>query len=64
MAAVANLRMSHSILFSSDVTVTNSDGDVVDLTGYTTEAKTLRVMQTNCYNNGLSIASDFPQQVS
>ena len=39
MAAVANLRIDQGASFSSDVTVTNSDGDVVDLTGYTTEAK-------------------------
>ena len=39
MAAVANLRIDQGASFSSDVTVTNSDGNVVDLTGYTTEAK-------------------------
>lgn len=39
MAAIANLRIDQGASFSSDVTVTNSDGDVVDLTGYTTEAK-------------------------
>ena len=39
MAAVANLRIDQGASFSSDVTVTNSAGDVVDLTGYTTEAK-------------------------
>ena len=39
MAAVANLRIDQGASFSSDVTVTNSDGDVVNLTGYTTEAK-------------------------
>ena len=38
MAAVANLRIDQGASFSSDVTVTNSDGNVVDLTGYTTEA--------------------------
>ena len=37
MAAIANLRIDQGASFSSDVTVTNSDGDVVDLTGYTTE---------------------------
>ena len=36
MAAIANLRIDQGASFSSDVTVTNSDGDVVDLTGYTT----------------------------
>ena len=36
MAAVANLRIDLKALhFSSDVTVTNSDGDAVDLDGYT-----------------------------
>ena len=39
MAAIANLRIDQGASFSSDVTVTNSDGNVVDLTGYTTEAK-------------------------
>tara|TARA_B100000575_G_scaffold80047_1_gene62729 strand:- start:290 stop:625 length:336 start_codon:yes stop_codon:yes gene_type:complete len=39
MAAIANLRIDQGANFSSDVTVTNSDGNVVDLTGYTTEAK-------------------------
>ena len=39
MAAIANLRIDQGASFSSDVTVTNSDGDVVDLTGYTTTAK-------------------------
>ena len=39
MAAIANLRIDQGASFSSDVTVTNSDGAVVDLTGYTTEAK-------------------------
>jgi len=42
MAAVANLRIDQGASFSSDVTVTNSDGDVVDLSGYTTEAKMAR----------------------
>ena len=36
MAAVANLRIDQGASFSSDVTVTNSDGNAVDLTGYTT----------------------------
>ena len=39
MAARANLRIDRGATFSSDVTVTNSAGDVVDLTGYTTTAK-------------------------
>jgi len=39
MAAVANLRIDQGASFSSDVTVTNSDGNAVDLDGYTTEAK-------------------------
>ena len=39
MAAVANLRIDQGASFSSDVTVTNSDGNAVDLTGYTTVAK-------------------------
>ena len=39
MAAVTNLKIDQGASFSSDVTVTNSDGNVTDLTGYTTEAK-------------------------
>ena len=39
MAAIANLKIDQGASFSSDVTVTNSDGNVTDLTGYTTEAK-------------------------
>ena len=39
MAAVANLRIDQGASFSSDVTVTNSDGNAVDLAGYTAEAK-------------------------
>ncbi len=39
MAAVANLRIDQGASFSSDVTVTNSDGVAVDLAGYTTFAK-------------------------
>ena len=38
MAAVANLRIDQGANFSSDVTVTNSDGDAVDLAGYTASA--------------------------
>ena len=39
MAAEANLRIDQGASFSSDVTVTNSDGAAVDLAGYTAEAK-------------------------
>ena len=39
MAAIANLRIDQGASFSSDVTVTNSDGNVVDLSGYTTSAR-------------------------
>ena len=39
MAAVANLRVDQGASFSSDVTVTNSDGVAVDLSGYTAIAK-------------------------
>ena len=39
MAAVANLRIDQGASFSSDVTVTNSDGNAVDLAGYTAEAR-------------------------
>jgi hypothetical protein len=39
MAAIANLRIDQGATFTSDVTVTNSDGDAVDLAGYTAQAK-------------------------
>src|SRR5210317_1923576 len=39
MAAIANLRIDQGATFTSDVTVTNSDGDAVDLAGYTATAK-------------------------
>ena len=38
MAAVANLRIDQGANFSSDVTVTNTDGTAVDLAGYTASA--------------------------
>ena len=39
MAARANLRIDQGASFSSDVTVTDTDGSVFDLTGYTAQAK-------------------------
>ena len=39
MAATANLRIDQGGSFSSDVTVTDTDGTAFDLTGYTAEAK-------------------------
>ena len=39
MAARANLRIDQGATFSTDVTVTNSDGTAFDLTGYTASAK-------------------------
>ena len=39
MAARANLTIDKSATFSSDVTVTDTDGTAFDLTGYTAEAK-------------------------
>ena len=39
MAAIANLRIDQGATFTSDVTVTNSNGDAFDLTGYTASAK-------------------------
>lgn len=39
MAATANLRIDQGASFSSDVTVTNTDGTAFDLTGHTAEAK-------------------------
>lgn len=39
MAAIANLRIDQGTTFSSDVTVTDTDGSVFDLTGYTAQAK-------------------------
>ena len=39
MAAIANLRIDQGATFSSDVTVSDTDGNVFDLTGYTARAK-------------------------
>ena len=39
MAAIANLRIDQGATFTSDVTVTDSNGDAFDLTGYTASAK-------------------------
>ena len=39
MAARANLQIDRSATFSSDVTVTDTDGTAFDLTGYTAAAK-------------------------
>jgi len=39
MAAIANLRIDQGATFSSDVTVSDTDGEVFDLTGYTASAK-------------------------
>ena len=39
MAATANLRIDKGATFSSDITVTGSDGNAFDLTGYTASAK-------------------------
>src|SRR5210317_1955246 len=39
MAAIANLRIDQGATFTSDVTVTDSNGDAFDLTGYSASAK-------------------------
>ena len=39
MAAIANLRIDQGASFSSDVTVTDTDGDAFNLTGYSAAAK-------------------------
>jgi len=39
MAATANLRIDQGSTFTTDVTVTNTDGTAFDLTGYTASAK-------------------------
>jgi len=39
MAATANLRIDQGTSFSSDVSVTDSNGDIFDLTGYSVEGK-------------------------
>jgi len=39
MAATANLRIDQGATFSTDVTVTNTDGTAFNLTGYTVAAK-------------------------
>jgi hypothetical protein len=42
MAATANLRIDQGATFSSDVTVSATDGEAFDLTGYTASAKMAR----------------------
>ena len=49
MAAVANLRVDQGATFTSDVTVTNTDGDAVDLAGYTAEAKMANAHGSSTY---------------
>ena len=39
MAATANLRIDQGATFTSDITVTNTDGTAFDLTGHTSSAK-------------------------
>ena len=39
MAAIANLRIHQGASFSSDVTVTDTDGDAFNLTGYSAASK-------------------------
>jgi len=39
MAAIANLRIDQGATFSTDVTVTGTDGSAFNLTGYTAAAK-------------------------
>jgi hypothetical protein len=39
MAATANLRIDQGATFTSDITVTNTDGTAFDLTGHTASAK-------------------------
>jgi len=58
MAAVANLRIDQGASFSSDVTVTNSDGDAVDLSGYTTEARMAKSYGGTTTTITAAVASD------
>jgi len=59
MAAIANLRIDQGASFSSDVTVTNSDGAVVDLSGYTTSARMAKSYGASSYVDiTASVASD------
>ena len=59
MAAIANLRIDQGASFSSDVTVTNSEGTVVDLSGYTTSARMAKSYGASSYvDMTASVASD------
>jgi len=59
MAAVANLRIDQGASFSSDVTVTNSAGDAIDLAGYTAEAKLANSYGSSTYTQfTTTIATD------
>ena len=59
MAAVANLRIDQGASFSSDVTVTNTDGEAVNLIGYTAEAKLANAYGSSTFTTiTTTIASD------
>jgi len=59
MAAVANLKIDQGASFSSDVTVTNTDGDAVDLSGYTVTARMSKDYGSSTYTTITSnIAAD------
>ena len=60
MAAIANLRIDQGASFSSDVTVTDTDGDAFNLTGYTAAAKMAKGYASTRTRTSIttSIASD------
>ena len=60
MAAIANLRIDQGASFSSDVTVTDTNGDAFNLTGYTAAAKMAKGYASTRTRTSIttSIASD------
>jgi len=60
MAAIANLRIDQGASFSSDVTVTDTNGDAFNLTGYTASAKMAKGYASTRTRTSIttSIASD------
>ena len=60
MAAIANLRIDQGASFSSDVTVTDTNGDAFNLAGYTAAAKMAKGYASTRTRTSIttSIASD------
>ena len=60
MAAIANLRIDQGATFTSDVTVTDTNGDAFDLTGYTAAAKMAKGYASTRTRTTITTAIDSP----